>query len=214
MATPEQTPIGGKDYPTTWVQFLDWFHSEQACRDYLEKLRWPDGLICPKCEASDQVARNSRGRLICPSCRHQTTATAGTIFDKTRTELRVWFTAIWTITSQKHGISALGLQRVLGLGSYETAWTMLHRLRRAMVRPDRDLLHGEVEVDETYLALTDRITPIVAAGRKSNTTKEPSNNNMNKFIRPQSFAAASGNSIRRETHRARWQERRVPRQRF
>jgi transposase-like protein len=171
MATPEKTPIAGKDYPTTWVQFLDWFHSEQACRDYLEKLRWPDGLICPKCEASTQVARNSRGRLICPSCRHQTTATAGTIFDKTRTELRVWLTAVWTITSQKHGISALGLQRVLGLGSYETAWTMLHRLRRAMVRPDRDLLHGEVEVDETYLALTDRITPIVAAGRKSNTTK-------------------------------------------
>jgi transposase-like protein len=171
MATPEKTPIAGKDYPTTWVQFLDWFHSEQACRDYLEKLRWPDGLICPKCGASTQVARNSRGRLICPSCRHQTTATAGTIFDKTRTELRVWLTAVWTITSQKHGISALGLQRVLGLGSYETAWTMLHRLRRAMVRPDRDLLHGEVEVDETYLALTDRITPIVAAGRKSNTTK-------------------------------------------
>jgi transposase-like protein len=171
MGTPEQTPIGGKDYPTTWVQFLDWFHSEQACRDFLEKLRWPDGLICPKCKACAQVERNSRGRMICPSCRHQTTATAGTIFDKTRTELRVWFTAIWTITSQKHGISALGLQRVLGLGSYETAWTMLHRLRRAMVRPDRDLLHGEVEVDETYLALTDRITPIVAAGRKSNTTK-------------------------------------------
>lgn len=171
MATPEQTPTGGKDYPKTWAQFLDWFHSEQACRDYLEKLRWPDGLVCPKCEASAQVERNSRARLICPSCRHQTTATAGTIFDKTRTELRVWFTAIWTITSQKHGVSALGLQRVLGLGSYETAWTMLHRLRRAMVRPDRDLLHGEVEIDETYLALTDRITPIVAAGRKSNTTK-------------------------------------------
>jgi transposase-like protein len=166
MSILEQAPTGGKDYPKTWVQFLDWFHSEQACRDYLEKLRWPDGLICPRCEASAQVERNSRGRLICPSCRHQTTATAGTIFDKTRTELRVWFTAIWTITSQKHGISALGLQRVLGLGSYETAWTMLHRLRRAMVRPDRDLLHGEVEVDETYLALTDRITPIVAAGRK------------------------------------------------
>ena len=171
MATPEHTPISGKNYPTTWVQFLDWFHSEQACRDYLEKLRWPAGLICPKCEASAQVGRNSRGRLICPSCRRQTTATAGTIFDKTRTELRVWFTAIWTITSQKHGISALGLQRVLGLGSYETAWTMLHRLRRAMGRPDRDLLYGEVEVDETYLALTDRITPTVAVGRKSNTTK-------------------------------------------
>jgi hypothetical protein len=97
--------------------------------------------------------------------------TAGTIFDKTRTELRVWFAAIWYITNQKHGVSALGLQRVLGLGSYETAWTMLHRLRRAMVRPDRDLLCGEVEIDETYLALTDRQNPISAVGRKSNTSK-------------------------------------------
>lgn len=157
MAAPATAPIGGKDYPTTWVQFLDWFHSEQACRDYLEKLRWSDGLICPKCGVRSQVGRGSRGRLTCPACRHQATVTAGTIFDKTRTELRVWFAAIWYITNQKHGVSALGLQRVLGLGSYETAWTMLHRLRRAMVRPDRELLHGEVEVDETYLALGDRI---------------------------------------------------------
>jgi len=171
MGIPKATPIGGTDYPTTWVQFLDWFHSEQACRDYLEKLRWIDGLICPKCGASSKVKRISRGRLICLACRHQTTVTAGTIFDKTRTELRVWFAAIWYITSQKHGVSALGLQRVLGLGSYETAWTMLHRLRRAMVRPDRELLHGEVEVDETYLSLTDRKAPISAVGRKSNTTK-------------------------------------------
>ena len=90
---------------------------------------------------------------------------------KTRTELRVWFAAIWYITNQKHGVSALGLQRVLGLGSYETAWTMLHRLRRAMVRTDRELLQGEVEVDETYLALTDRADPIIAVGHKSNTTR-------------------------------------------
>lgn len=171
MDRPKVSPIGGTDYPTTWVQFLDWFHSEQACRDYLEKLRWAEGLVCPKCGVISRVERMSRGRLICPACRHQATATAGTIFDKTRTELRVWFAAIWYITSQKHGVSALGLQRVLGLGSYETAWAMLHRLRRAMVRPDRELLHGEVEVDETYLALTDRQTPISAAGRKSNTTK-------------------------------------------
>ena len=171
MDTAKTTPIGGTDYPTTWVQFLDWFHSEQACRDYLEKLRWADGLICPKCGVTSPVERMSRGRLICPACRHQATATAGTIFDKTRTELRVWFAAIWYITNQKHGVSALGLQRVLGLGSYETAWTMLHRLRRAMVRSDRELLHGEVEVDETYLALTDRQDPISAVGRKSNTTK-------------------------------------------
>ena len=171
MDMPKTTPIGGKDYPTTWVQFLDWFHSEQACRDYLERLRWSDGLICPKCGAVSPVQRRSRGRLICPACRHQATVTAGTIFDKTRTELRVWFAAIWYITNQKHGVSALGLQRVLGLGSYETAWTMLHRLRRAMVRPDRELLHGEVEVDETYLALSDRTEPVSAKGRKSNTTK-------------------------------------------
>lgn len=171
MAASNTAPIGGADYPTTWVQFLDWFHSEQACQEYLEKLRWSDGLVCPKCGLVSQAQRISRGRLICTSCRHQATVTAGTIFDKTRTELRVWFAAIWYITNQKHGVSALGLQRVLGLGSYETAWTMLHRLRRAMVRPDRDLLCGEVEIDETYLALTDRQNPISAVGRKSNTSK-------------------------------------------
>ena len=171
MDAQNPKPAAGVDYPTAWVQFLDWFHSEQACREYLEKLRWPDGLVCPKCGVITQVDRSSRARLICPACRHQATVTAGTIFDKTRTELRVWFAAIWYITNQKHGVSALGLQRVLGLGSYETAWTMLHRLRRAMVRPDRDLLAGEVEVDETYLSISDRVDPITPIGRKSNTTK-------------------------------------------
>ena len=156
------------DYPATWVGFLDCFHSEQACRDYLVKLRWPSGMVCPKCGTISPIQRVSRGRYICPSCSHQASVTAGTIFDKTRTELRVWFAAIWYITNQKQGVSALGLQRVLGLGSYETAWTMLHRLRRAMVRPDRDLLHGEVEVDESYLALTDRQNPIPTAKRQSN----------------------------------------------
>jgi transposase-like protein len=108
---------------------------------------------------------------MCLHCKAQTTVTAGTIFDKTRTELRVWFAGIWYITNQKHGISALGLQRVLGLGSYETAWTMLHRLRRAMVMPGRDSLRGEVEVDESYLSITDRKDPISPVGRKSNTGK-------------------------------------------
>lgn len=88
---------------------------------------------------------------MCRLCRHQCTVTAGTIFEKTRTPLRSWFAAVWYITSQKNGVSALGLQRVLGLGSYETAWTMLHRLRRAMVNPERERLSGVVEVDETYV---------------------------------------------------------------
>ena len=164
-------PIAGKDYPTTWSQFLDWFHSEEACRAYLESLRWPTEFICPKCAVSGNTKRSSRGRWVCRSCKYQSTVTAGTVFDKTRTELRVWFAAIWYITNQKQGVNALGLQRVLGLGSYETAWTMLHRLRRAMVRPDRQLLTGEVEVDESYLALTDRKNPLKKQGRKSNTTK-------------------------------------------
>lgn len=170
--TDETTiPAETKCYPTKWTEFLDRFHSEDACREYLEHLRWPDGLVCPKCGETSRFVRVSRGRFICHACRQQTTATAGTIFDKTRTELRVWFTAIWQIMSQKHGANALGLQHVLGLGSYETAWTMLHRLRRAMVRPERELLRGTVEVDEIYLAITDRMHPISATGRKCNTTK-------------------------------------------
>ena len=164
-------PVGGVDYPVDWAQYLDWFHAEDFCRNYVEKLRWPDGFVCPQCGVASELEPQSRHRLICPACRHQASATAGTIFEKTRTELRVWFGAIWFITSQKHGASALGLQRVLGLGSYETAWTMLHRLRRAMVRPERELLQGRVEVDETYLSLTDRFNPLSSVGRKSGTAK-------------------------------------------
>ena len=88
---------------------------------------------------------------MCRSCRHQCSVSSGTIFEKTRTPLGTWFAAIWYVVSQKHGVSALGLQRALGLGSYQTAWTMLHRLRRAMVRPDRERLLEVVEVDETFV---------------------------------------------------------------
>ena len=108
---------------------------------------------------------------MCRDCQRQSTVTSGTIFDKTRTPLRVWLAAAWYLTNQKQGVSALGLQRVLGLGSYQTAWTMLHRFRRAMVRPGREQLKGQVEVDETYLAITDRQNPISPVGRKSKTTK-------------------------------------------
>jgi hypothetical protein len=108
---------------------------------------------------------------MCRACQHQSSVTSGTIFDKTRTPLRVWLAAAWYLTNQKHGVSALGLQRVLGLGSYQTAWTMLHRLRSAMVRPGREQLSGLVEVDESYLAITDRQEPISAKGRKSSTSK-------------------------------------------
>ena len=107
---------------------------------------------------------------MCRACRGQTTVTAGTILDKTRTPLRVWLAAMWYVTNQKQGVSALGLQRVLGFGSYQTAWAILHRLRRAMVRPGRDLLHGNVEVDETYVAITDIAKTKSGRGLQSNTT--------------------------------------------
>ena len=164
-------PEPGKDYPRNWNEFLDWFASEEACLSYLEQLRWPRGFVCPDCGAAEQPYRSSRGRLMCRGCSHQSTVTAGTIFDKTRTPLRVWLAAAWYLTNQKQGVSALGLQRVLGVSSYETAWSMLHRFRRAMVRPERERLKGQVEVDETYLAITDREAPISSRGRKHNTGK-------------------------------------------
>jgi transposase-like protein len=164
-------PIPVQEYPRTWSEFLERFSSEEACAEYLERLRWPSGFACPSCSSMSPPYRASRVRLMCKDCRHQSTITAGTIFDKTRTPLRVWLAAAWYLTNQKHGVSALGLQRVLGLGSYQTAWTMLHRYRRAMVRAGRERLKGLVEIDEAYIAITDRENPISAVGRKNNTHK-------------------------------------------
>lgn len=165
------SPVAGEDYPRNWNEFLNWFPTDEACSTYLEKLRWPQGFVCPACGAVAEPYRASRARLMCNACKHQTSVTAGTIFSKTRTPLRIWLAAAWYLTNQKQGVSALGLQRVLGLGSYQTAWTMLHRFRRAMVRPDREKLKGTVEVDETYLSISDREQPVSPTGRKSNTNK-------------------------------------------
>ena len=143
-------PVGGVDYPRTLQEFDEWFPSEAACVGYLQRVRWPDGFRCPQCKA-ELSWRTARGELRCARCQRQTSPTAGTIFEGTRKPLRTWFSAMWYVTSQKLGVSALGLQRVLGLGSYQTAWAWLHKLRRAMVRPGRDRLNGEVEVDETYI---------------------------------------------------------------
>ena len=144
-------PVTGRDYPQTWGQFHDWFTDEVACRRYLEGIRWRNGFVCPRCGEAGKAFQSSRDRWICRHCRHQSSVTAGTVFDKTRTPLRSWLAAVWYITNQKQGVTALGLQRVLGLGSYQTAWAMLHRLRRAMIRPGRERLHGVVEVDECFI---------------------------------------------------------------
>jgi transposase-like protein len=138
------------EYPGTLAQFDRWFATEDACRKYLATLRWPAGFRCPGCESTDAWL-TERSLMHCKGCGRQVSVTAGTIFHGTRSSLRLWFQAMWWVTAQKNGASALGLQRILGLGSYETAWTWLHKLRRAMVRPGRDLLSGEVEVDETFV---------------------------------------------------------------
>jgi len=144
-------PIAGKDYPRTYHEFLEWFADEAKCHRYLERCRWPNGFKCPHCREKGKPWITARGYLHCRQCGSEVSVTAGTIFERTRTPLKTWFAAIWFVTSQKDGASALGLQRVLGLGSYQTAWAWLQKLRQAMVRPGRDKLSGCVEVDETYL---------------------------------------------------------------
>jgi transposase-like protein len=143
-------PTAEEDYPKTLLEMEARFATEEACREYLTKLRWPKGFICPACQCAVGWP-DRRHRWTCQACRRQSTVTAGTIFEGTHFPLTVWFRAVWLVTNQKSGASALGIQRVLGLGSYETAWSWLHKLRRAMVRPSRERLSGTVEVDETFI---------------------------------------------------------------
>jgi transposase-like protein len=135
---------------TTFGGFHSWFAGEESCLAFLERLRWPEGFVCPSCGAIGEPWRMRRGRLRCRACRYETSATAGTIFADTKLPLATWFQTIWLVTNQKHGTSALDLQRAIGM-SYETAWMVLHKLRRAMVRQGRESLSGVVEVDETYV---------------------------------------------------------------
>lgn len=137
-------------YPRSLVEFNEWFNTEEACVAYLSALRWPTGFVCPKCGRQD-AWRTGRGLWHCRGCSTQTSVTAGTIFHRTRKPLRLWFMAMWQVSGQKYGANALGLQRALGLGGYQTAWEWLHKLRRAMVRPGRDRLGGAVQMDETYV---------------------------------------------------------------
>ena len=139
-----------EDYPKTLLEFEDRFRTDAACRTYLVQLRWPSGFQCPRCHHARGWG-TARGLVVCRACRAHVSVTAGTIFQDSHLSLRVWFRAMWWITNQKSGVSALGLQRALGLGSYRTAWSCLQKLRRAMVRPGREPLTEAVEVDEIYV---------------------------------------------------------------
>jgi transposase-like protein len=139
-----------EDYPRTLIEFEKRFSTEAACLEYLRKIRWPNGFVCPQCNAQE-IWNTRRGLFHCTKCGTQTSVTSGTILHGTRKPLPIWFRAMWHITNQKYGANALGLKRLLDLGSYNTAWQWLHKLRRAMVRPNRDRLSGEIQVDETYV---------------------------------------------------------------
>lgn len=142
--------VSGRDYPNTYREFVEMFPDDTACATYLAKLRWPDGFVCPACKAKSVPWQESRGRIACPFCRHQTSVGTGTIFDKTRTPLTTWFEAAWHVSTAKNGMSAKTLERTLGT-KYRVAWTMLQRFRVAMVDAKRKQLSGNIEVDETFI---------------------------------------------------------------
>lgn len=138
------------NYPANQMEFEEMFNTEQDCIDYLIAMRWPHGFECPLC-GSVRSWKKSKGRFECIDCHSETTVTTGTIFHKSTKPLLIWFRAIWWMVAQKNGVSAKGLQKILGLGSYQTAWTWLHKFRRLMVLSGRTKLQGVVEVDEVLV---------------------------------------------------------------
>ena len=139
------------DFPRTIVEFQRRFPDEDACRAYLSVSRWPEGFTCPWCGGARAGEQPKRSLWECRSCGHQTSVTAGTVMHGTRTPLQLWFWAAYLVATHHPGISAVQLKRQLGIGRYDTAWLLLHKLRRAMVAPERDPLTGPVEVDDFYV---------------------------------------------------------------
>jgi transposase-like protein len=143
--------VGRPDFPRSLKEFQARFRDEPACRAYLAACRWPEGYRCGRCGHTRAFELTRRALWQCKSCGYQTSVTAGTVLHRARMPLTLWFWAAYLVTTHTPGLSALQLQRQLGIDSYETAWAMLHKLRRAMVRPDREVLKEKVEVDEAYI---------------------------------------------------------------
>jgi hypothetical protein len=160
--------MGRPDFPRSLAEFRENFATEEACRKYLVACRWPDGFRCTRCGHGAAYAVEARNLLQCRSCRYQVSVTAGTVMHRSRTPLRDGFWAAYLVTTHTPGFSALQLQRQLGLARYETSWTLLHKLRRAMVRPNRDKMAGTVEVDETYIG---GVEAGRGGGRRTESTK-------------------------------------------
>lgn len=177
-------------YPTNILDFQKMFPDENACLTYLEEMRWPDGFVCPKCSIAGPPFRvPKRTRVLkCRTCHYETSITAGTIMHRSKTNIHIWFWAAHLISTQTPGISALELQKKLGIKRYETAFQMLHKLRNAMVRPNRDKIGKEwpIELDIVYIGgktksgisgKTDKVPVVIAVElrqheiRDSNTNK-------------------------------------------
>ena len=142
------------DYPRSLLEFQQRFPDERACADYLIETRWPDGFICPNCGSARAWALETKAFTFeCAGCHKQTSVTAGTIMHGSKLSLTIWFWAAYLMASHSNGISALQLQKQLGLGSYKSAWFLAAKLRLAMVAPGRLPLQGLVEADETHLSL-------------------------------------------------------------
>jgi transposase-like protein len=138
------------EYPLTQMEFERMFSNEQLCMEYLIGLRWREGYVCMEC-GNNQFWLLSRRRISCRKCKSQMSITQGTIFEQSNKPLSLWYRTIWLMVSQKSGVSAVSVQNIMGFGSYQTAWTWLHKLRKLTVSPDRERLKGKVEIDETFL---------------------------------------------------------------
>jgi hypothetical protein len=139
-----------EDYPKSEIEFDQRFSNIDACYNYLAQTKWPNGFICEKC-GHNACWISSKYIYICTKCAHQYSLTAGTIMHRTRKPITYWFKAMWWFTTRKSGVSAVNLQELLGLGSYNTAWAWLQKLRRCTVRKDRRKLSRRVEIDEFYI---------------------------------------------------------------
>lgn len=137
-------------FPETFYDFQRQFATDDACFAYVADLRWPGGFKCVNCGGKTAYARPERKAVQCTKCRSYASITAGTVMEKSHIPICKWLLAAWMLVSSKGGIAAIELARQIGV-SDETAHTMLHKLRHAMVDPDRSQLNGVVEVDETYI---------------------------------------------------------------
>lgn len=138
------------DIPNNQIAFEKMFATEEQCIDYVIGVRWENGFVCPSC-GHGAFWKQSRRRICCKQCRTKISVLSGTLFEQTNKSLSLWFRVIWSMIAAKNGMSALGLQRIMGFGGYQTAWSWLHKLRRLCILPDRSKLTGKVEVDETFL---------------------------------------------------------------